>query len=435
MIDEREVTSSIRAHPQTQSSAKMAHARMSVGVFLKTAKKHLHQALAGKTSVTFVIGNESADLDSIASAVVYGYIQSSTFDAVKANKLCIPVSNIPAADLSLRPELTALLRHAGASPSDLITWDDLGPLPMSLADTNWTLVDHNVLQGRLGELYRDAVSGVIDHHDDEEKIPPTASPRIIEKSGSCSSLVTNYCREALDAIAATSTKIGASHGQDDKLVDDFAYTSTWDAQVAKLALAPILIDTVNFDATDKVTEHDRKAVKYLEARINISPRLGKDYDRQRFFTEINEAKSDLSGLSLDDILRKDYKQWTEGDLRLGMSSVVQNLEYLLEKKADDLVAELLGFAEKRKLHLFAVMTAYNTDSGGFARELLLLATAEGQKAAERFAQDCTTELQLETSQIKLHDGKEKAAWLRVWDARNLKASRKQVGPLIREAMR
>ena len=87
-------------------------------------------------------------------------------------------------------------------------------------------------------------------------------------------------------------------------VDDFAYTSTWDAQIAKLALASILIDTVDLKADSKITEDDRKAVRFLEAKINISRKLGKDYDRDRFYAEINDAKSHLDDLSLEEEMAK-----------------------------------------------------------------------------------------------------------------------------------
>ncbi|TKA62854.1 hypothetical protein B0A55_11668 [Friedmanniomyces simplex] len=412
--------------------------RVSIRTFLVTAKRHLQQALRNKGTASFVVGNESADLDSITCALLYGYIQSSSPQARRENQVVIPVTNIPAADLSLRPELTTLLRHAGVKPDDLITLDDLGDLPMPLHKTSWTLVDHNALTGPLAQHYGSSPSAVIDHHDDENAVPASASPRVIDKSGSCNSLVINHLRSTWDDVSSNSTSVGAANAQSsDGLIDDEAYTSTWDAQIARLALGSILIDTHNLTEGSKVTEHDRKAVRYLEARIHASHKYGKDYDRKVFFEEISAAKSNLDELSLSDVLRKDYKQWTEGEMRMGVSSVVKPVSWLRGKAESDFTQTLVDHAKGRQLHLFAVMTAFTSESGDFARELLLVALEDGgaKHAAERFAKEATAELQLQEGEIHGLSADSRPPYMQLWDQKNVAASRKRVGPLIREAMR
>ncbi|PIA92009.1 putative exopolyphosphatase [Cercospora beticola] len=407
--------------------------RMSIRTFLVTAKRCLQQAIKDQTPTSFVIGNESADLDSITSALVYGYIQSSQLESKRTGRLWIPVTNIPASDLALRPELTALLKHADIKPSELITLDDLGPEPLPAEKTEWTLVDHNSFLGDLGKIYSSRVVAVIDHHEDESKVPASASPRVINKSASCNSLVINHLRPSWQSLdSMVSSTIGSAQA-DSRLIDDFPYASTWDAQVAKLALGSILIDSINIKAKEKITEHDTKAVRFLEAKINISHKFGKDYDRDRFFNEINDAKSNIDELSLRDILRKDYKQWREGDLELGISSVVQNVQYLW-KRDEELDEVVEKWAQERKLNLFAIMTAYNNDEG-FHRQLVLYALDEkGKEAAEKFA-DSAKDLQLEDA--KDGDGKqpkEGFVHCHLWDQHNLAASRKQVAPLLRQTM-
>lgn len=406
---------------------------MSVRTFLVTAKRSLQKAIKEQTHTSFVIGNESADLDSITCALVYGYVKSSQAESKKAGKLWIPVTNIPASDLALRPELTALLRHADIKPSELITLDDLGPEPLPKDKTDWTLVDHNALQGKLGELYRPAVTGVIDHHDDEKIVRGDAEPRVITKCASCNSLVVNYLREAWQDLGSmVSSTIGAAQ-EDGRLVDDFPYASTWDAQVAKLALGAILIDSINMKAEHKVTEHDKKAVRYLEAKINISHKYGKDYDRDKLFDEINAAKSNIDELSLRDILRKDYKEWQEGDLTLGISSVVQSIQYL-QARDEDLDQMIQAWAKERKLNVFAIMTAYNDDSG-FHRQLHLTAFDEpGKKSAERFVSNAGNLDLQDAGESEAKSSSDSITFQCFWDQRNLEASRKQVGPLLRESM-
>ncbi|KAH9822084.1 putative exopolyphosphatase [Teratosphaeria destructans] len=410
-------------------------ARMSIRTFLLQAKRHLHQTLHQKTPASFVLGNESADLDSITCALVYSYIHSSSLENRRANTFMIPVANIPAKDLPLRPELTALLKHVDVKPEELVTLDDLGEMPMPLERTEWVLVDWNRMGGGLGEWYSEAVGGCIDHHDDERAVSPTASPRIIEKSGSCNSLVVNHLRPMWDDLAAFSTSIGASNGSRDfGFLDDTAYASTWDAQVAKLSLASILIDTYNMQDASKVTDADKKAVRYLEARINVSPKMGKTYDREKFFAEISEAKADLSGMDLDGVLRKDYKEWSENGMKIGISSAVKPLEYLKTKASGNFTADLGHFAKERDLHLYMLMTAYTSESSRqFERECLLLILHDGkaEEAAKRFTEECREELELEEKKLDCGDAGQEVKGLWIWDQRNVKASRKRVAPLVR----
>ncbi|KAK3679701.1 Exopolyphosphatase [Recurvomyces mirabilis] len=413
--------------------------RMPIRTFLVLAKRHLQQNIHNRTgSASFVLGNESADLDSITCALVYGYIQSSRPEARRKNSLVIPVVNIPAADLPLRPELTALLRHADVKSEDLVTLDDLKPLPLPLDHTNWTLVDHNAMTGALAEHYSKSITGVIDHHNDEKAIPFSADPRIIQKCGSCSSLVTNYLRTTWEDLSSSSSTVGAANAQSsDGLTDDFAYTTGWDARVAKLALGSILIDTFNLTDESKVTEDDKNAVRYLEAKINASMRFGKDYDREKFFEEINAAKVDLESLCVEDVLRKDYKQWKEGNLTLGISSVIKPVEWLQQKAGNEKFSQVLeDFAKDRGLDLFAVMTAYTAESGKFARQMILSATSDNEKATgvvNDFSMEAGAELQLGESEVRSQD--DSNLGVKIWIQGNVAASRKQVGPMLREAMR
>ncbi|KAK4621592.1 Putative exopolyphosphatase [Fulvia fulva] len=409
--------------------------RLSIRAYLSAARRHLQKCLIEKSHTSFVIGNESADLDSITCALIYGYLLSERPEVKRSGSLVIPVTNIPAADLQLRPELTALLKHADIKPSELITLDDIGTDSLSADKTSWTLVDHNSLQGKLGELYRSRVIGVVDHHDDEHTVSEDAQPRIITKTGSCQSLVINHLRDTWQKISDSAMTVGAAHPQNNEtLVDDHAYTSTWDAQAAKIALGAILIDTVDLKAEHKVTEHDKKAFRFLEAKINISRKYGKDYDRDRFFTEIDDAKSNLDGLSLEDILRKDYKQWTEGDLTLGISSCVQPISYLTEK-GKEFQGSLKAFAKSKSLDLFVIMPAFK-EGGNFQREILLMTLSEkGNAAAERFAKSGQEELELEDKESSALGKDDEIKSRYFWNQKNLDASRKRVGPLLREAMK
>ena len=356
--------------------------------------------------------------------------------------------NIPGNDVGLRPEFAAVFHHANISASHLITLDDL-PSSSELErllppkNTRWILVDHNRLEDALGPTYSSRVHGTIDHHDDEVSVPTDTDPepRVISKCGSCTSLVLSYLRSTWDILSSSALSSGGGHAQGDSLVDDTAVSQGWDAQVSKLALASILIDTRNLQDKGKTTDVDVEAAMYLEAKIRLSGRDARTWNRTEFYEEIDHAKRALDGLSLRDILRKDYKEWTERGLRLGISSAVKPLSYLAQKAETDTPASAFDqtindFMTSRRLNIFAIMTASNTPDGHFQRQLLLQSRPDSHKIALRFEQDAQPDLVLESTRdlaIKAHDPSNDAR--QVWTQRNLSMSRKQVAPLLRKAMR
>jgi exopolyphosphatase len=408
--------------------------------FLLSAKSTLNNAAKQTSPVTFVVGNESAgsinmeiinaylsnsilDLDSLCSTVVLAYLRTYA-PTSKSNTLYIPLSNLPRADLSLRPELLPVLSHANLKPSDLITLSDL-PTASSripLEKTRWILVDHNALQGELGKIYGTRLVGCIDHHDEENKVPKDTEdePRIVRKSGSCSSLVVEYTRDAWDALAAKSS------GEKDTL---------WNAQLARLALAPVLVDTTNLTIESKTTPADVEAVKYLEHWITAEE--GSKFNMTEYFNQISEAKQDIGGLSLTDILRKDYKQWSEADsMHLGVSSVVKDISFLIEKAGSEekFFEALEDFAKERGLSICSIMTTSHP-GGEFKRELLVWGLDEkGTAAAKKFAEDAEERLSLAQWKDGSVDHDGESEWRRCWWQQKVESSRKQVAPLLRTSL-
>jgi exopolyphosphatase len=394
------------------------------------------------------------DLDSMSCSLLYAYIRSLSPPKNAFTPLYVPITNIPAADIQLRPEFLAVFKHANIESGHLITLDDLPALSeietqLAPENTKWILVDHNALQGHLGKIYSERVSGVIDHHDDESKVPRETGdePRIIEKSGSCTSLIANYCRPMWDMLSESALSSDAAHAQGDSLSDNAAVVKRWDADVAQLGLASIIIDTANLHDENKTTEHDRRAVEYLEAKIMLCPQLSATFDRTTFYQEVNAAKKDIGGLELQDILRKDYKQWDQSNMKLGVSSVVKSISFLENKAGDEahtnspgqaFLGALGQFAKDRELDMYTLMTTSTSSKGEFQREILLWAFNDNAiSAAKAFATNSAKELGLEdwhesSSVVDASCGD--GQWRKVWWQRQVQHSRKRVAPLLREAM-
>lgn len=400
----------------------------SLSAFLATARRALAAPPAQRpVPLAFVLGNESADLDSLCSTLVLAYLRSHDQRKI----LHIPLSNLPRDDLALRPELSAVLRRAGVRPAELLTLSDLPKDQLSPATTRWLLVDHNVMTGDLGKQFGASVVGCVDHHVNEGVVRAADAdePLVIRNCGSCASLVVEHSQNSWEALASAGADTA---GKDGASVED---RGLWDAQLAFVALAPILIDTTNLTSKDKTTETDVRAVEFTEGLIR---RAGAEYERNEYFEEITRLKQDLSQLSYRGVFRKDYKSWSDGGFKLGTSSVAQGFEYLLttigEKEA--FLAELRKWSEEQELDIVAVLTALQID-GKFARELLVWAfTADAVKTVKAFADKNKSELGLETWQDgKLDDTSGEKEWRMCWRQNRIEHSRKKVAPLLRDSMK
>jgi exopolyphosphatase len=348
-----------------------------------------------------------ADLDSLCSALLVAYLRTNS----PPHKLHIPLCHIPRDDLTLRPEFTAVLKDAGSSPEDVLTLSELPDAEdLKPDDTEWFLVDHNVMPGKLGQLYSNRIIGCIDHHADEGHVPKGCEIRVIEQSGSCISLVVAHYATAWDALPPSET----------------------DRQLAHLALGPILIDTANLGDKNKTTAFDEDAVRHLEAKLEST-----GYDRTAFYTHVSDLKDDLSPLSLRDILRKDYKEWQGGGLKLGTSSAPQGFDSLVQKAggADGLLEALSKWGDEMEIDLVALMTGFK-EGDEFRRELLVWArTPKAVDVAVGFENECRAKLELDTWGDGKLDTDKKDEWGRCWTQGKVENSRKQIAPLLRDAMK
>jgi exopolyphosphatase len=305
--------------------------------YLETAREAVQK---GET-LRFVIGNESADLDSMASAVAYGYY--ATVASGHGAAPCAPLVNIPRADYKLRTEATFLFSAVGIQPEMLTFVDEVGL--SALAGRNellLTLVDHNVLAASQQELAR-SVAGVVDHHQDEGGFVE-ARPRIVEPVGSACTLVgellLSNCPEAVEP------------------------------GLAELLLGTILLDTVNLDPEAKrATDKDHAVAARLQAICGAEPKAL--FDRLQF------EKFNVASLDTPDLLRKDYKQYQMGPVRCGMASVLLPVSRWLEKDPG-LAESMATFAARNGLDVLLAMNAYTDPE--FRRELVVWAATPALRA-------------------------------------------------------
>ncbi|KAL7627507.1 Exopolyphosphatase [Parahypoxylon ruwenzoriense] len=414
--------------------------------FLATARAALTAPPAKRpVPLHFVVGNEAADLDSLCSTLFLAYFRSHAHGALPHGTLHIPLCHLPREDLALRPEFDAVLARGGVTTSDVLTLSEL-PGQLRAEDTRWLLVDHNAMTGALGRVYGGSVVGCIDHHEDEGVVPRDAEVRVVEKSGSCMSLVVEQCAEAWDGMM--SRENCGPEEEEEKHIN---------AQLAYLALAPILIDTTNLGNRDKTTAHDERAVAVAEAKLALDPQAA--YDRAQFFAHVSALKEDISRLPFRDVLRKDYKEWDEeaavvprsygsakvsGEgrkpkLKLGTSSIPQSFAFLVRKAGGEgqFVEELDAWCAEKDVDVVAVLTTCK-NGGEFRRELLVWGRTgpEAVGAAKKFAEAYGERLGLgawDGGRLDAEDGD--GSWRRCWTQARLENSRKQIAPMLREVLK
>ncbi|KAL2437005.1 hypothetical protein ABEF95_015920 [Exophiala dermatitidis] len=319
---------------------------------------------------------------------------------------------------------------------------------------------------------RFTVTGCIDHHVDEGYVSQQASPRIITTGiGSCTSLVVKYLRDQ-GMWPETSTR---RSGMADSKSDSIRHIQ----QISKLALAPILIDTSNLRATgDKCSDLDREVVAFLEdiidnndtptrslesanvAQQQQQPQARKNWDHDAFYHAVATAKANsLNLLTMQETFDRDYKAWCEPigaaggctsststsgggvDVNIGISSLVKPLSWLVKHAggAEAFLNEIETFAtaEERRLGVFAMLTR-----AGDRKEVVVLTFNDKLRGlTSGFEDKAGNELRLQTwdedSELlkALENRFNSQGEYKIWWMGDTSKSRKQVGPLLREAVR
>lgn len=412
---------------------------MSVRSFLATIKTQLETS---KGPLRFVTGNQSADLDSVISAISYSY-----FSNLKdKNEYIIPLINIPREDLKLRRDIVLVLSAHSISEDLLYFVEDFARLTKSQTKTELVLVDHCNLQGDiLTDAYQQKrleVVAIIDHHADEG-IALDAKPRIVHSNGSCSSLVFNYWYDCI--------------GEKTEFYKDI--------DVILLLLAPLLIDTSNM--TQKVEEGDEVAFAKYKEILNlpgnktltdlessegaVTTKLVATEDNifERFYTKTKSEKKNVKGFSVSDLLRKDYKQFEfqakKLAIRIGFSSLLKAMSWILSTYThDEVVAACIDVCKINDLDVIVMTPSYTRkDNDEYTREFAYSFNKDS-KNAEFFHQlaELTSPVlelndnvySLDKAELSQINNNKHNQVLEIYNQVNIRASRKQVVPAVKDVV-
>ncbi|KAM8787333.1 exopolyphosphatase PRUNE1 isoform 3-T3 [Rhynchonycteris naso] len=238
-----------------------------------------------------VLGNEACDLDSMVSALALAFYLAKT---TQAGDVFVPVLNIKRSELPLRGDSVFFLQKIHIPESLLIFRDEIDLHALHQAgQLTLILVDHHVLP-RSDAALEEAIAEVLDHRPIEQKCCPPCRVSV-ELVGSCSTLVTERILKGAPEIL--------------------------DRQIAALLHGTIILDCVNMDV--KIGKATLKDFKYVEKLEALFPDLPK---RNDIFNSLQKAKFDVSGLTTEQMLRKDQKIIFRQGIKVAISTIYMDLE-------------------------------------------------------------------------------------------------------------
>ncbi|MCA9368901.1 MAG: manganese-dependent inorganic pyrophosphatase [Pseudomonadales bacterium] len=282
---------------------------------------------------TYIIGHQKPDTDAVVAAMALAELHENTpTQPDHANS--VPVIADP-----LNPETTFLFEKFGVTAPRQITAADI------TAEDKVILVDHNEESQRMTGINPDQIVNIVDHH--KANINFNAPICLVFRPWGSTSTIMYHMMKTKNVTPSKT--------------------------IAALMLAAILSDTVGFKSAT-TTPKDKEYGEELAKIAEIS-------DVEAFTLEIFKAKSDVSALSDEEIVKNDFKVFEFGKKTMidQLETVEQDM-ILTEKKASLLAAMQSVKAELGVELLFVAIT----DILKVNTKLLILGNAEAQVAQDAF---------------------------------------------------
>jgi exopolyphosphatase len=281
------------------------------------ASLHVTLSDLGEAShVHVTIGNESCDLDSIACAISHAHFVAEQDDSVAS----LPLLQCSRSDFELRTDAVWLFSKLNLNASQLLFCEDVVGMLSRLQQVKVTLVDHALPTGTVQELPNTVVTEIIDHHVLPDITVGEGCCVVMEPVGSCATLVA------------------------EKLLGAEGYAVP--TAIATLLLGAIMIDTVGLEKDrGRTTDKDKAIAERLTPLTSIPP--------AQLYDGLSTARFNTAGLSVRQLLRKDFKCAEAGAWRLGFSSVVCQLPELLEREGAE--EDLCTFCQSQGLEALLIL--------------------------------------------------------------------------------
>ncbi|OGJ38320.1 MAG: hypothetical protein A2383_03625 [Candidatus Pacebacteria bacterium RIFOXYB1_FULL_39_46] len=281
---------------------------------------------------TYIIGHTKPDTDSVVAAMATAHLFQKDETFLRPNALAVIAD-------PLNPETKFLFEKFELEIPPQITADQIKP------EDQVVLVDHNENYQRLGGLNPEQIVEIIDHHKPQLNL---GQPIFLNFKvwGSTSTIIYYFMKQ--QGIMP-------------------------EAKLAGLMLAAILSDTVGYKSPT-TTDKDRKFGAELANLAGIK-------DVEAFTLEIFKAKSDISSLTDEQIVRNDFKifEFNKKTFIDQLETVEQ--DSILNNKKDSLLKAMQKTKEAEGVELLFVAI---TDILKVNTILLILGEEEARVAEKAF---------------------------------------------------
>lgn len=149
---------------------------------------------------------------------------------------------------------------------------------------------------------------------------------------------------------------------------------------------------------------------------------------QGLFGILREMKCNQESLRTYDALRRDYKQWTLGDVEVGMSSTNLPIERLVDRA--DFGSDLGHFMENKKIDCLVIMPSFVDEAQVFRRQLILIPSRRYVPNISTLSHYLVAEERGLQLQEKVCDGLPRGSCN--YQQHNVKASRKSLQPILQD---
>jgi exopolyphosphatase len=397
--------------------------------YLKQSKTLIHSLSTQKdklqpVNLRFIFGNETADMDSIFSSLIYGYYRTLTSTNNEGDLHYIPIVNTRAAEINARFETMYLLNNLKYDPADIIFFDEYNITELvKTYNAEVILVDHNIPSARQQDLIEN-ITEILDHHDDKTSIYKEGQlkRKRIEKIGSTNTLL-------FDEIW--------NNGPED-------LKSKLEPSVYWIMLATILTDTFNLNPKEKGfrwVDKDEWAkdtlCKLLKGSTEFPQWLDKEgnVDTTLVFESLGSLKFDANmnlNLGMENLFVKDYKAFTYPKGKVGYSVFFFSIDDCLGRYSlEELAKKMREFKSQEELTFLLTLFVHPKEGrsqSDLHREMIIL--WENKEELEKLTHYLLEQkLELKEQPIEL----DHTCFRRILDVNSV-YTRKVVEPLIAKFM-
>ncbi|XP_075454743.1 protein prune homolog 2 isoform X5 [Ascaphus truei] len=351
--------------------------------FLQRTKSRLNR---GKQleKVHTVIGNKSCDLDSIISTLTYAYY----LDKISSpSVLCLPVLNVPRVEFHFYSETRFILEELDIPESFLIFKDEINLQHFNdEGRLSITLVNYNALTSEDPTLEASVVKVI----NPDERFDGSHD---LHESSSSSLVAKEIVEEAPELVTR---------------------------QLAHLLRGSILFSCLS-------AEHERIPTQQEDILFMLEEKFPELPPREDIISCLQESRLHTQGASVEDIILKDFRELSDGELKVAVSTVYMSLEDLISYR--NIIGDLKIFLDKYGFDILILLASCTSEEQITIRQIAVYS-----ENPELCNQICCELEECQNPFLDLEPSDYGCEQFLVYNQENALATCEQVAVIIKEAV-